>query len=323
MIDIIKKDTNYFINTSKKNSKIIYYIKSACNIYFKFFYGFIGITALLFLMLALLFLIIQIPSDFSIIFSDSDPFLKSYIEYLNIIPVYSLFSFLFTTGYFVVAKKIYLNQTYSFRDFFNGLKHWKELLFASLIINLLLFVFYNLPLRDITFFYLKNYVWDKVPFQNTINPLLFYNWIIAAIFIIFGIYLIIAFKWTQFYIVFSEKNFVKSMTSSMKEISKRWYIFAAFYLILNVIVFVPAYVITKIIMFITVHLISLEQMVNILHIKGIIILSFIIDMIWIFFSIPILYISLYVSFEDIIGTSKRKININENSAEAEKLVLLE
>ena len=137
----IKHETIEGLITNGYKLRIGYYIKTAFKIYRKYFWGFVGFTAIMiFVSLALssIFVMPPVSSMFSITIQTH---LNPFVEYLVYMPISSIILFFLVTGYFIVARKIHLNQTLSFDNFFDGIKHWKQLLFASLIVYIVLLLF--------------------------------------------------------------------------------------------------------------------------------------------------------------------------------------
>jgi uncharacterized membrane protein len=103
-----------------------------------------------------------------------------------------------SVGYAIVARKISRGETHEFGDFFKGFDYFGQLFLGGLVSGI--FVVIGIILC-----------------------------------IIPGIYLGVAYTWTSFIIVFAGKEFWTAMETSRKVVSKNWFSFLGFFIVLFLI----------------------------------------------------------------------------------------
>ena len=303
--------------------KIEDYIKSAFKIYRKYFWEFAGFYAIMVLISISIPMIFGAFTGSSIFSFGKQANFNPYITYLVVGPINGFLSFLLGSGVFIVARKINFNQTYSFDNFFDGTKHWKELLIACLITYLVTLIFLSLPMKDLVSLFLGRYN-PTLPTLTT--PLLFKSKLLAGIFLMIGIYFTIAFTWVQQLIIFSGMNYQIALITSLKLISKRFFSFAGLYVILGAIILLPVILIFLLMIFV-------GESFNAGHsITGIIfmVIWIIPCLLWIFLAMPVLHITLYTAFEDIVGSNNNEqramnneqLQMKENESNNNKLIII-
>ena len=101
-------------------------------------------------------------------------------------------------GYFIVAKKIIHNEPYEFGDFFKGFDYLVQLFLGNLIVSIFVTI---------------GIVFCIIP----------------------GIYLAVAYIWVTMFIVFAGLEFWPAMEMSRKVITKNWFSFLGFIIVLGLI----------------------------------------------------------------------------------------
>jgi uncharacterized membrane protein len=149
---------------------------------------------------------------------------------------YAVISPALYAGFFIVAKKIVHDEPYEFKDFFKGFDFLLQLFLGNLIVGI--FVVIGLVLLLIP-----------------------------------GIYLGVAYAWTVMFIVFAGKEFWPAMELSRKVISKKWFTFFGFFIVLGLI-----------------------------NIAGAIAL-----IVGLLVTIPATMLAIFAAFQDIIGTNKGEL----------------
>lgn len=294
--------------------RIWHYIENGFKLYRKNFWGFVGFTAIIFVVVLGITLLIRIPIGISKIsggrFNSGNTPLMFLVSTLTT----GLTAFIITNGYFIVGSKILHQENYSFDNFFDGFKLWKKLISAYLVVFIISSVFIYLPFMDFFFGLIKHFT----PYQDEKLSQMFSSYItinnvwISGLLLIIGIYLNIAFKWIQMFIVFSGMKPIKAIMTSIRIITKRWFSFTAFYIIIYIIILLPLFIVIPISIFILSFNRSGGHLHHILYFIVFEIAIFFIVMVIVLFLTPILYLSLYASFEDVVGTERHDKIAEEN-----------
>ena len=108
-----------------------------------------------------------------------------------------------TVGFYIVANRLHHGQSVEFSNFFDGFKQFVPLLIAQLIMGIFIVI---------GFFLL----------------------------VIPGIYLAVAYSFVNMIIVFAGQDFWEAMENSRKIVSKQWFNFLAFHIVLGLINFLGA-----------------------------------------------------------------------------------
>lgn len=161
----------------------------------------------------------------------------------SVIPVVGPFAYYFIlgpvlgVGYYIVAHKMLHNEATEFGDFFKGFDHIAQLVLLNLVmIGILLLVFsptiytvYESGLVEWYMAVLENPLdppTDLPPFENLNGTLIFLNFLPA-------LYLMVAYIWSNLFVVFHGMNFWEALESSRQVITKKW--FSVFGLFLSMI----------------------------------------------------------------------------------------
>ena len=134
-------------------------------------------------------------------------------------------------GFYIVAKKQLMGESYQFKDFFDGFQLFVPLVMAGVITSILV----------------------SVGILCLLLP---------------GIYLVVSYSYTNFFILEHQMSPWQAMEASRKLLTKQWWDFLAFGLLLGLVNFV-----------------------------GILCLG-----VGIFVTIPVTILAVYISFRDVIGT---------------------
>jgi hypothetical protein len=274
------------------------YIKQAFRMYLKYFWGFIGITAIV---TAIGFLD-YFPHNS--IWGNSEIF--KHLELFVLAPIIGALTSIFYAGYNFGGQKIYFNQKHSFEDFFRGTNYWKDLALAYVIYYALYLIFIYIPGHDSIYIILLKITGKNLTPENSYLPFLSKNLWLGIIFIIVGIYFSVSFKWVQQLIIFYNMNFYEAMLYSLRLITKRWFAFLFFLIEVGAILFVPLIIVTLILAISTFYILDHPFNHHIYTFPNILIFG-IFAIIWLFILIPVFYLSVYAAFEDVVG-SKAVVN---------------
>jgi hypothetical protein len=296
--------------------KVGTYINMGFNIYRKYFWGFLGMSAIFGIIgYGLTFHTFSKPFTFQ---SPEEEFkIFTYV----IVFINSIIMYILGTEYFFVAREIQNNHKPVFKDFFKWIKYWKQLLIASVIIYAIYMIFSSLPLKSLTSIFLNKMYYflslhDKthsLPYKaHTLY--VFKSGYLALFFFLTGIYLHVAITWTQQFIIFKGMGFYKAIITSLRIITKRWWNFL--FLTISIYAILTAFMISVLILFFILsgifHFSFISQMHNEqFHTHRNFQFLFIMIGICMPFIAPILYIPYYTAFEDIVGTeSNEQLTMN-------------
>lgn len=178
-----------------------------------------------------------------------------------------LISYPLTAGFYIVANRVYKKYNFEFGHFFDGFQLFKPLLILmvfmtviSLIASLPMFFVVGPDLIQLATGAIDDPDAILSMFQN-INYGLF---ILAAL---PSIYVSIAYAWSPFFVIFHDMPAWEAMEASRKLITKKWFAFFGFTII-----------------------------VALIGIAGV--FAFFVGLIY---TIPFIYCAVYVAFEDIVG----------------------
>ena len=124
-------------------------------------------------------------------------------------------------GSVLVAKKVFKNEDYQFKDFFSGYNWFLPIVLASLVTGLIT----GLAALILTIPWVVIGITAELPIVLVI--------VVAFILILPGIYLGITYSLTNYFIVFRNYNFWPAMEASRKLISKNFWSFFAFLFLLG------------------------------------------------------------------------------------------
>jgi hypothetical protein len=272
------------------NLRIGTYIKTAFRLYFKYFWAFVGLTAILVLVSLLSY------SFNSLKFLGSGGL---YLNYLFLSPLIGALTTIIGAGYYFMGQKIYLSQNKSFENFFDGTNFWKPLALAYLITYVISIIFFMVPFSDIMIIFSKHYSFNSKAGPDIFPPILKNFWL-ALLFILIGIYFSISFKWTTQLIIFYKMSYIKALITSLRLITKQWFSFLIFYIAIIIIITVPLIIFTILIVTFVHSVFKDPGNGHLSHLPGMY-LTIIPALLWLFFLMPVYYLSLYASFEDILG----------------------
>ena len=171
-----------------------------------------------------------------------------------------------TVGFYLVAHKLWNNQNTEFGDFFKGFDHIGQLALTALVQTLIVvavMIPFFIMIKDSGLInWYMDLLNDPIGMQGAVPPTpAGWTFILLLPVIYFGI----AYSWSYLFVVFYKMQFWDAMESSRKLITKKWFLFFAFYFVIGIIA-----------------------------VAGMIVLC-----IGLLFTIPAMYCMMYAAFEDI------------------------
>ncbi|MEO1257200.1 MAG: hypothetical protein AAFZ15_00325 [Bacteroidota bacterium] len=139
-------------------------------------------------------------------------------------------------GFYIVANKLWRNENTEFGDFFKGFDHIGQLALTALVQGLIIIaamVPFIIMIKDtgLVEWYMET-LNDPIGMQGTVPPFpeKWTFWLMLPV-----IYFGIAYSWSYKFVVFYKMQFWDAMESSRKLITKKWFIFLGFYIVIGLI----------------------------------------------------------------------------------------
>lgn len=139
-------------------------------------------------------------------------------------------------GYFCVADKIQKQEPYSFSDFFGAFAHWKQILYYQ-VIKMLIMLLCSAPV--IVFMAIYIYIpMFKGEMRNPEDMAGMMSFLpLTYLFMIPTYYFIISYSFTPMLIMFGGLTYWDAMETSRKVISKKFFWFLLFYIVLGAVMY--------------------------------------------------------------------------------------
>ena len=190
------------------------YISRGFDIVKKNWGGFIGFT--------ILFLIITVVISFI-------PIVGTIANSLFIAPA-------LTVGFYIVAHKLWKGENTEFGDFFKGFDHIGQLALTALVQSLIVLAsmipfFFVIKDSGLIQWYI-DLMSDPVGMQGSVPPTP-PAW--SFLLLLPTIYLAVSYSWSYMFVVFHKMQFWDAMESSRKLITKKWFMFFLFYIVVGLI----------------------------------------------------------------------------------------
>jgi len=157
--------------------------------------------------------------------------LASFIPFLGIIVV------VFTIGFAVVANKIHHGETTTFNDFFDGFnrKPFQLILVALIPALLAILAFIPFLFAGLGSFISIN-MFEFGDFSDNLPVVVVGICVVLAVVIgLILFYLYVTWQWAYFLVAFNGMDFWPAMETSRKIISKKWFSFFLFLIVLGII----------------------------------------------------------------------------------------
>jgi len=129
----------------------------------------------------------------------------------------ALFFILFIPGFYVYSNNLRLGKEASHNDFYECFKAPQQLLLKFLAVTVITVIV-------------------NIPYYYFIGQAGYFDWIQAAY------YLAVAYMWTDMYIVLKGMNFWDAMEASRQVITKKWFVFFGFFIVLWILGIVGIFV---------------------------------------------------------------------------------
>jgi hypothetical protein len=162
------------------------------------------------------------------------PFIGSMINTLVISPA-------LVAGMYIVAHKVWKDENREFGDFFSGFNHVTQLALVALVSGIILLL--SLIPFGMLNMSLGTWYWDLMQNMDSLfeDPEIlmegypgFSSW--TFVLLIPAIYLGLAYTWAPLFVVFHKLNFWDALEASRIMITKKWFIYLLFIIVLVLIV---------------------------------------------------------------------------------------
>lgn len=176
-------------------------------------------------------------------------------------------------GYFCVADKIQRQEYYSFSDFFGAFAHWKQILYYQLM-NMLIMLLCSAPAIVVMaiFVYIPMFKGEIRDPEDMVGMMSFLPF--TYLFMIPAYYFIISYSFAPFLIMFGGLTYWDAMETSRKVITKKFFWFLLFYIVLVAIMYMGLFAL----------------------------------LVGILFSIPVVACMMYAAYNSIMGTQTSSID---------------
>ena len=141
-----------------------------------------------------------------------------------------------TVGFYLVANKLWRNEDTEFGDFFKGFDDIGQLALTALVQTLILIaamVPFLFMIRDsgLMEWYME-FLNDPMGMQGTVPPVpeKWTYWLMLP-----AVYFGIAYSWSYKFVVFYKMQFWDAMECSRQLITKKWFVFLGFYIVVGLI----------------------------------------------------------------------------------------
>ena len=141
-----------------------------------------------------------------------------------------------TVGFFIVANKLWKGENTEFGDFFKGFDFIGQLALTALVQILIVIAaiipfYFAVKDSGLVEWYME-FLNDPVGMQGVVPPFP-ESW--TYLLLLPAIYLGIAYSWSYMFVVFHKMQYWDALESSRKLITKKWFVFFGFYIVLGLI----------------------------------------------------------------------------------------
>ncbi len=216
------------------------YISAGWNIATQNVGGFVGFTFIIPILILAFYVVIVLI--FGIFFVGAVGIADSGIVAILVIIAFFVYLalivcvYLLGYGYFCVAHKIQKQEYYSFSDFFGAFAHWKQLLYYQ-VMKMLIMLLCSAPLIVFMAIYIyipmfKGEITDIGDMETIMpfRPLIY-------LFMIPTYYFVISYSFAPMLIMFGGLTYWDAMETSRKVITKKFFWFLLFYIVLIAVVY--------------------------------------------------------------------------------------
>lgn len=159
-------------------------------------------------------------------------------SFLNFIPVINIFASIFimpvlVVGFYMVAYKLNMNQPTEFGDFFKGFDHFGSLV-ALTLVTTLIYIILLVPIIVAAGVGMMGFFDNsglEFPFEAFMADFPWWSLILLAPIVYFGV----SWTWAPFFVVFYKMGFWEAMETSRKIIQKNWFVVFGFLIVVGLL----------------------------------------------------------------------------------------